>query len=329
MNHTSIGRRAVLGMALGALGGCAALSPGEPTPPTDPAPSPTPTPDRFQQQLAAATRLVATAPGVLGIVVRDRVEGTSWRAGRTDHPTWTASTIKLAIATGLLERARAGEITLDAKARGQIADMLDFSSDPAATALWNRYGRDSQVPRFRRYYGMTGLTFVDGFARSWGHMKCTTEDLLKLIIHVLTELHPQDRAVLVDGMRTVGPIQRWGVWAAGSDLRPGTKNGWSIEPDGGRKHWVTNTVGFAGPDERYAVAAMLDLPAGRTIGDGVHAVSDVIATVFGAPVPAPGRRTRSQHRSLTLRHQAVGRGRAPSMRATAARGSSTCTMSRA
>jgi hypothetical protein len=240
-----------------------------------------------QGRFAAAEALLRGRPGTIGIIVRDRLTGAYWRAGTTDHPTWTASTIKLALVTGLLERSRAGEITLDAAAHQQIADILDFSSDAAATTLWNRYGKDAQVPRFQQAYGMTGLTFVAGFPRIWGHMKCTAEDLMHLMSYVLDRLDPADRASVVDGMRHVGPIQRWGVWAAGAAQQPGTKDGWSIEPDTGGKHWVTNTVGFAGPDERYAVAVMYQLPAGPGIDVGVHLVSDLVATVFGAPTPAP------------------------------------------
>lgn len=188
---------------------------------------------------------------------------------------------------GLLERARTGEITLDATARQHIADILDFSSDAGATYLWDRYGKDGQVPRFRTRYGMSGLVFVDGFPRFWGHMKCTADDLSALMSYVLDRLHPADRDYLIQAMRQVGKIQQWGVWSAGATRHPGTKNGWSIEPDPGGKHWVTNTVGFAGPDERYVVAVTYHLLPGAGIGTGVHTVSDLVATVFGAPTPAP------------------------------------------
>ena len=240
-----------------------------------------------RRRFATASEFLRGRPGYLGIIVRDRQTGAVWRAGVTDHPTWTASTIKLAMVTGLLERARSGEIELDATARKQIADILDFSSDPAATSLWNRYGKDAQVDRFRRVYGMTGLTFVSGYPRIWGHMKCTDEDLHRLMSYVLDRLDPADRDYLVNAMRRVGRIQQWGVWSAGPAQRPGTKDGWSIEPDPGGRHWVTNAVGFAGPAERYVVSVMYHLPPNATIDAGVHAVSDLIATVFGAPVPAP------------------------------------------
>jgi hypothetical protein len=241
-----------------------------------------------QRRFAAATSLVKTKPGYLGIVVRDRQTGAVWRTGTPDHVMWTSSTIKLAIATSLLERARTGEVTLDAAAHQQIAAVFSVSDDNAADALWNRYGRDALVPRFQQVYGMTGLTFVPGFPRRWGFMKSSAEDLQRLMSYVLEKLDGADRDYIVGAMRHVGQIQQWGVWAAGPTLQPGTKDGWSIESDPGGKHWCTSAVGFAGPGARYVVAVMYHLPPGSgTIDAGVHAVSDLVATVFGAPAPAP------------------------------------------
>lgn len=241
-----------------------------------------------EARFKAATAFLKKQPGYLGIVVRDRKTGAVWKSGTTTHPTWTASTIKLAMATGLLERARAGEITLDAKAHQEIADMLAFSSNDAADALWFRYGRADMVAKFQQKYGMKHLTFVSGFDRYWGLMKCTAEDLAALMSYILDKLNGTDRSYLLHAMRTVDAIQQWGVWAAGKSHQPGVKDGWSQELDGGTKHWVTNTVGFAGDDERYVVAAMYHLqPSGGTIAKGVHAISDLIALTFGQPTPAP------------------------------------------
>ncbi|MGE5828301.1 MAG: hypothetical protein ACM30G_08035 [Micromonosporaceae bacterium] len=241
-----------------------------------------------QARFAAATALLATKPGHLGLVVRDRTTGAVWQAGEPKHPLWTASTIKLAMAVDLLERDRAGELTLDAKARQQIADMLAFSSNTAATSLWNRYHLSTSLTRYRTTYGMTELAFGPG-SSFWGQMKCTTEDLAALMSYILDTLNEADRGYVLGAMRGVQPIQQWGVWAAGAALAPGVKDGWSVERDAGRDHWVVLSVGFAGPGERYVVAVTQDLPPPTTangVSAGVHAVSDLVATVFGAPVPA-------------------------------------------
>ena len=53
-------------------------------------------------------------------------------------------------------------------------------------------------------------------------------------------------------MQNVDPDQQWGVWGAGPAMAPGNKNGWSLEQGG----WVINSVGFAGPGQRYTLAVM-------------------------------------------------------------------------
>jgi hypothetical protein len=239
-----------------------------------------------QHRLDAAARLVGTEPGKLGVTVLDRRTGAVWEAGTAAHLMWASSTPKLALATSLLERDRAGEISLDAAARQQIAAMLAVSDDNAADALWDRYGGASLLPRFRDRYGMSGATFVPGFPQRWGFIKVSAQDLRRLMTYVLTRTDPADRAYLTGAMRTTGSIQHWGVWAAGPAQRPGAKDGWSVESDGGVQHWCTSSVGFAGDGERYVVAVMDDLPAGAGIAAGVHAVSDVVATIFGARTPA-------------------------------------------
>ncbi len=264
------------------------------------APSPIPTPAtcvdgawsctqqaRFADVTAYARRTIG-AHGYLSVVFTDRQSGATWRTGDTAHPGWTASTIKLAIATDLLRRDRAGQITLSAADRHDVATMLNFSDEAASDRLWKAYGDDAMLARFRADFGMTSLRFVPGFTRSsyWGFVKCTADDLAALVRYVLTSTNPDDRAYLVAAMRGVATNQQWGVWAAGPAQRPGNKDGWSFESDSYGKHWVTDTVGFAGPAERYAVAVMYQVGPSGSLADGVHAVSDVTALLFGAPVPA-------------------------------------------
>ncbi len=269
-------------------------------PPSPAAPTPEPTPPTCvdgtwtcaqQTRFAAAegyVRRTVRANGHLSVVFTDRQSGATWRTGDTTHSGWTASTIKLAIATDLLRRDRAGQITLSAADRRDIATMLNFSDEAASDRLWKAYGDDAMLARFRTDFGMTSLRFIPGFTRDayWGFVKCPADDLAALMRYVLTSTNPDDRAYLVAAMRGVAPNQQWGVWAAGHAQRPGNKDGWSFESDAYGKHWVTDTVGFAGPGERYAVAIMYQVAPSGTLADGVHAVSDVAALLFGAPVPA-------------------------------------------
>lgn len=45
-------------------------------------------------------------------------------------------------------------------------------------------------------------------------------------------------------------------------------------------------MGFAGPDERYTIGIMFQVAPRGSIGYGSHTVSDVVALLFGQPVPA-------------------------------------------
>jgi hypothetical protein len=135
---------------------------------------------------------------------------------------------------------------------------------------------------------MTGASYVDGWPKRWGFVKLGPGDLTALMTYILTKLDATDRQSIVDRMRTVGSPQHWGVWSAGTAQQPGVKDGWDycVEKGDTVYRWVTSTVGFAGQDERYIVAAMYDGQSKDPLDTGVHALSDVIATVFGAPVPA-------------------------------------------
>ena len=244
-----------------------------------------------QQRFAAAAAYInrtVSGQGYLSVVFTDRQTGHAWRYGPTQHEGWTASTIKLAIATDLLRRQRAGQIALTAADRHDMATMLNFSDERASDRLWTKYGGENMLARFRSQYGMTGLHFVPGFTATtyWGFVKCTTDDLAALTNYVFTQVNPSDRAYLVGALRGVAPNQQWGVWAAGPAQRPGNKDGWSYETDPYGKHWVTNTVGFAGAEERYLVAVMYQVNPSGTLAGGVHTVSDVVALLFGVTIPA-------------------------------------------
>ncbi len=244
-----------------------------------------------QQRFAAAGDYISrnvSGEGYLSVVFTDRQTGKAWRFGPTQHEGWTASAIKLAIATDLLRRQRASQITLTAADQHDMDTMLNYSDNDASDRLWAKFGGDDMLARFRNQYGMTGLHFVPGFtARTyWGFVKCTTDDLAALMNYVVTQVDPADQAYLVGALRGVAPNQQWGVWAAGHAERPGNKDGWSYESDHYGEHWVTNTVGFAGPGERYLIALMYQVDPRGTLADGVHTVSDVVALLFGVPVPA-------------------------------------------
>jgi hypothetical protein len=231
----------------------------------------------------ALVDFVRRQPGTLSVQVRDRVTGATWQAGNTGFAAWTASTIKLAVATALLERNRAGSIALSASDRSTMRSMLVDSSNEATDALWEKYDGIGMLPTFRDRYGMANLAVVAGYRPYWRHLQCSTSDLTAVMTYALGSLAAADRAELVGYLRAATKTQPWGVWAAGAAQSPGHKPGWAFKPEGRPDHWVVHSVGFAGPGERYVVAVMYDLPKGRGVKEGAQAVTDVVTLAFGRP----------------------------------------------
>lgn len=243
-----------------------------------------------QARFEAASAFIGRQKGHLGIVVQDRLTGEVWRGGDPRLRSWAGSTPKLALAVTLLEQARAATITLDRADAAWIDAMLHVSDNEAADELWDKYADSASImSRWQSVYGMTTASYVDGWTTRWGFVKLTPQDLINLMVYVLDTLNAADRTSIVDRMRAVGAPQQWGVWGAGASLRPGVKGGWDycVEIGDTVYRWVTSTVGFVGPDERYVVAAMYDEAPEQDLDNGVHVLTDLVATVFGAPVPAP------------------------------------------
>lgn len=219
----------------------------------------------MQRRIGQAQKYASVQPGVTGIVLRDRKTGAVWRNAHAATHTWGCSVPKLAMAVDLLLRNDSGDVKLTPEDRELIHLMLHSSDNDAATTLWNRYGGEDFATRFPSY-GMTDMHFTDEHPHTWGWIRTTPDDLSRLMDYVLRELPARHRDYLVEEMRTVHPNQQWGVWAAGEAAEPGNKNGWSDDNDDGS--WVVNTLGFAGPQQRFTLSVMSNT---QVIKDGFDA----------------------------------------------------------
>lgn len=235
----------------------------------------------MSRRIAAVDSYLNSRPGLTGYVVRDRVTGGVYANEHAEEQVWTASTIKLAIAADLLNRARVGAIGLGPDDRGLLESMLATSNDTAADILWNKYAGFDRMAfnNAFRAYGMFTLfpqPTATAIYPDWSFQKCTAADLDRLMDNVLNGMHPDDRDYLVGRMRAVDFNQHWGVWGAGERMQPGLKNGWSAEAGG----WVVNSVGFAGPDERYTLAIMNSLGADGGYTEGADTDTKVAELLF-------------------------------------------------
>jgi hypothetical protein len=223
----------------------------------------------MRQRIATAEQYLTARPGTIGFVLRDRATGATYRNANAGTPIWTASTIKLAMVADLLTRERSGALRLSAADRRLMVAMLRSSDNSAADSSWSRFGGPAQVfnTNFTRY-GMPNVRPQPGFGDVypyWGFQKATADDFDGLMNYVLTGLSPTDAAAVAGEMQRVDGQQQWGVWGAGASMAPGNKNGWSEEQGG----WVVNSVGFAGPQQRFTLAVMNALGGEGGYDDGV------------------------------------------------------------
>jgi hypothetical protein len=159
---------------------------------------------------------------------------------------------------------------------------LYTSNDDDATALWNQFEDASFIDRIRTF-GMHNTRFTS--AAFWGDVDTTPQDLSNLINYVLDKTPPKVRNYLVYRLQHVSALdQQWGVWGAGPENHPGNKDGWEQNPNG-YGVWITNTVGFAGPDQEYTLAIMYNLGSYGESGDsgfhyGTNKLTQISAMLF-------------------------------------------------
>ena len=303
-------RLGVAAAALAALAGCGLLSSPAPAPPPAGAaegPGPAPAtgspaapataapscpanPAKFtcamRTRIAAVQAYLRHRPGVVGVVLRDRSTGAVWENAHAHTHIYMASTSKLAMAVTLLMQNQAGVIHLTAGDMSVLHDMLHVSSDTAADTLWFKFG----APFYTSYFPRIGLATARYVAAPgitppyWGEMLCSAADLSHVITYVLGAMPASLRGYLVTTLSHVATDQHFGVWGAGSANHPGNKDGWSVEQPG----WIINSVGFAGPGQRYTLAMMNSLNGHGGYHAGTGTLTEVAAILFrGHQVQAP------------------------------------------
>ena len=281
------------GPAASPRGGGAAPSPapasGSAASPAPPAPRCPATPAKFtctmRARIAAVQAYLRHRPGVVGVVLRDRSTGAVWENDRAHTPVYMASTSKLGMAVALLTQNQAGVIHLSSGDWSVLHDMLHVSSDTAADALWFKFGAPFYTGFFPRI-GLASAQYVSAPGITppyWGEMLCSAADLSRVIGYVLDMPAPL-RRYLVTTLSHVAADQHFGVWGAGSANHPGNKDGWSVERPG----WIINSVGFAGPRQRYTLAMMNSLNGHGGYHAGTETITQVAAILFrGHQVQAP------------------------------------------
>lgn len=196
------------------------------------------------------------------------------------RPFPTASMVKLFVAEDVLHRARTGELVLRPDDPALLHAMISSSDDPAASALWVRYGGGQMVADVARRYRLSG-TAPPARPGQWGEATTTATDLARFLALLPTVAHPDDAAAIHGWMRAATPLaadgfdQRFGVFGAAP---PGTavKQGWMCCV-GGHRH--LHSVGIVGA---RVVVLLSEVP--RAVG---YADARTALTVAATAVPPP------------------------------------------
>lgn len=138
----------------------------------------------------------------------------------------TASTVKVMIAAGTLQRVADGTIAYSSVS-SSLSSMIRVSSNTAAQRLYRKIGGATGITKVASRYGLADTKP----GRKWGTTKTTASDQVLLLRRALldedTRLPGTQRTRLLYLMRKVTPSQRWG---AGYGLPQGwkatVKNGW-------------------------------------------------------------------------------------------------------
>ena len=210
---------------------------------------------KWDRRLAAALAPVRHAQtGDLAVGVSDLSTGvTAVYGGRLGFH--TASIVKVEIlASLLLADQRAATPLSDADA-DLAAQMIETSSDDAASDLWAAIGAGGGLASADASLGLRHTT--PGPGGYWGLTTTTAGDQLRLLRALTTPHSPLDarsRDYELDLMRNVIAGQNWGVSAAAS---PGSlltiKDGWLPDPS----LWVVNSIGVVDHDGQRLLMVVL------------------------------------------------------------------------
>jgi hypothetical protein len=209
----------------------------------------------WDRRLAAALAPVRQAQtGDLAVGVSDLSTGvTAVYGGRLGFH--TASIVKVDILASLLLADQRAATPLSNADADLAAQMIETSSDDAASDLWAAIGAGGGLASADASLGLRHTT--PGPGTYWGLTTTTAGDQLRLLRALTTPDSPLDarsRDYELDLMRNVVSGQNWGVSAAAS---PGSlltiKDGWLPDPS----LWVVNSIGVVDHDGQRLLMVVL------------------------------------------------------------------------
>jgi hypothetical protein len=239
-----------------------------PTPAHSPAPIAVVPPLQPGLAQAAVDAAQARAAGSteLAVAVLDRGTGELAVGGRGNEPFYAASLSKLVVIVDVLDRRRLEGLEVTDADLALFERALGPSDDSAMSAIWDRFDGPGAVDRVRQRLGLSGTT-APKRAGQWGEVEVTAADYVRVWKHVLDEMPPEDRDLLVGDLAAAPPVARDGFDQAFGLLAPSVresdgpsavaKQGWMCCFSG---RYYLHSAGAVGADRRFVVTLLTRMP---------------------------------------------------------------------
>jgi hypothetical protein len=239
-----------------------------PTPAHSPAPIAVVPPLQPGLAQAAVDAAQARAAGSteLAVAVLDRGTGELAVGGRGNEPFYAASLSKLVVIVDVLDRRRLEGLEVTDADLALFERALGPSDDSAMSAIWDRFDGPGAVDRVRQRLGLSGTT-APKRAGQWGEVEVTAADYVRVWKHVLDEMPPDDRDLLVGDLAAAPPVARDGFDQAFGLLAPSVresdgpsavaKQGWMCCFSG---RYYLHSAGAVGADRRFVVTLLTRMP---------------------------------------------------------------------
>jgi hypothetical protein len=232
---SQLGRRSLLGGFIVAAVVLVAPTPVTSVTPADPAvavlapppiniePSPELPAVNYAAAMVDAARSAIPRGVTFGMAVLDVRTGQLATTGTEQF--YSASLSKLMLVVDMLDR----DVELTPAVVSSVNRVLSLSDDDAMNSLWVRFDGHRAMTRVATSLGMVRTEASDDSSQ-WGEVQISPAGFTRLYQHILTEMTPEDQAVIMTGLNAAQPVaddgfnQFYGL--LGQPYRAYAKQGW-------------------------------------------------------------------------------------------------------
>jgi hypothetical protein len=183
------------------------------------------------RQVVGAAESAAGPDMTLGVAALDLRTGRLAVGRGGEREFMSASLSKLIVAVDVLDRHRAQGRRLDPVDRELVDRALSGSDDNAMNALWGKHDGAGAVGRIARQLKLTARLPPDATGR-WGDTVITATGMVTIYRHILQDMAPPDRAVIVDALAATSAAaadgfgQHYGLLHRGASRQLYAKQAW-------------------------------------------------------------------------------------------------------